>query len=193
MNQHPEFENAIDAALDLIGGAYGHKFEVGPATLNSWRVTLGDCTPREIEGAAVAWVREAATWPPSAPELLARIMRERATHAHRLKFQRATVLEALQVQRAMEAVNRTDESREAFIRREGRGAYLWWSERAKWARGVLARATPHQLNEAQNEDARQRQFAERAQPTRSAIPRLSHATDGLVIPVTAQSDAGGSA
>lgn len=189
----PEFEKAVDGAIDLLGGAYGHKFEVGPATLGAWCVTLGECTPREIEGAACAWVREAGQWPPSAPELLARIMRERATQQHRLKFQRATVLEAVGVDFAMGRIEESAETREAFVKREGRGAYLWWKDRHKWARGILLGSLRDDLHWAYGEHARLLEYREQPIAGRHSIPRLSRATDSLSIPVTAQEDVGGSA
>ncbi len=179
----PEFEKAVDGAIDLLGGAYGHKFEVGPATLGAWCVTLGECTPREIEGAACAWVREAGQWPPSAPELLARIMRERASNAHRRKFYRATLLEALNVDLAMHQIEESDASREAFIKREGRGAYLWWSERRRWARGVLARAEPRALAWAHEEHPHQLEYRTPV-AGRHGIPRLASAAESLSVPVS---------
>lgn len=178
-----EFENAVDGVIDLFGGAYGHKFEVGPATLNAWRMTLADCTPREIELAAVAWVQEAPKWPPSAPEFLDRIRRERATNAHRRKLYRATLLEALNVDLAMHQIEESDANREAFIKREGRGAYLWWSERRRWAQGVLARAEPRALAWAHEEHAHQLEYRTPV-AGRHGIPRLASAAESLSVPVS---------
>lgn len=190
MKSDKSFDHAIDGVIDLFAGAYAKKFEVNASTVDAWSTTLADCDPREIEGAAVAWVRERNDWPPSAPQLLDRIARERERAEKERRVLHETLVEALRLSRQMHDIDGDPAKKEAFLLRHGRGAYLWWTDRAQSARKTLQKwnLSP-ELARAHDELAAGDR--NRLELTRNAIPML--AARSMSIPVSATNDAGGSA
>lgn len=87
---------AVEQAVRLLAGAYGALFQPPANVTLAWSIVLRDTSPPEIADALDEHVRDTSTrggrarneYPPTAPELLTRILEARARRARREKQQR---------------------------------------------------------------------------------------------------------